>query len=236
MFEDVRALQGLARELHNLEAGRLELIAIGAIGTHVLVPVLATLAREMPEVSMTLSATVERDVTDWLVASQADWGFCMVPVDRSDVLCEPLLRFAACCALPAGHRLARKSVLVPGDFEGERFISFRRDGYMRTIVDRVFVEHAVHRRLNLEVYASEQACAMVARGMGVSIVEPFSLQKYVARGEVVSRPFEPTIPYTLYLLRNRRRPPSQVGQRFLASLHATLPRILRSFGVRKLPL
>ncbi|MGE0801629.1 MAG: LysR family transcriptional regulator [Lautropia sp.] len=234
MVSDTRRFEGLAKELHTLEAGRLEVIAVRSIGTHVLVDVLESLARTRSEIAMSLASTVERDVADWLATSQADWGFCLLPVDRADILCEPVCRFAACCALPVDHRLAKRSILTPADFGGERFISFRRDSRVRTAVDEVFVARGVRRRLNLEVYGSEEACAMVSRGMGVAIVEPFSIKGYVDRGEVVSCRFEPPIPYTLYLLRNRMRPPSQIGQRFLELFHEHLPRILEKYEVTPL--
>jgi len=232
--DDLQTLQEFASELRNLDAGRLDLIAIGALGNHVLVDVLAQMARETPEVSFSLSVSVERDIVDWLASSQADWALCMSPVDRPDIVCEPLVQLAACCALPVGHRLARRAVVRPEDLEGERFISFRRDGRLRPIIDRIFLDHGVRRRLNIEVYGSEQACAMVAREMGVAIVEPLSLHKYVAMGQLVTLPFEPVVPYTVYLLRNRQRPVSALGRRFVELLHKRLPRILASMRIHAL--
>lgn len=231
---DLRTLQEFASELRHLDAGRLDLISIGALSNHVLVDVLAQMASDTPEVSFSLSVSVERDIADWLASSQADWALCMMPVDRHDIVCELLVQVAACCALPIGHRLAHRALVRPEDLEGERFISFRRDGRLRPIIDRIFVERGVRRRLNIDVYASEQACAMVAKDMGVSIVEPFSLNKYVTTRQLVSRPFEPVIPYSVYLLRNRQRPVSALGSRFVEVLRQKLPQILTAMQVRTL--
>ena len=158
----------------------------------------------------------------------------MNPVDRPDVVCVPILHFAACCVMPATHRLARKAVVRPEDLHDERFISFRRDGRLRQIIDGLFIERDIRRRLNLEVYGSEQACAMVSRGMGVALVDPLSAHKYVMLGQVVERPFEPSIPYTVYLLRNRYRPVSQVGLRFAELLRKRMPRLMSDMKVRLL--
>ncbi|KAA0892684.1 LysR substrate-binding domain-containing protein [Pusillimonas sp. ANT_WB101] len=232
--DDLRTLHEFATELRHLDAGRLDLIAIGALSNPVLVEVLAQMARDTPEVSFSLSVSVERDIAEWLVSSQADWALSMMPVDRPEIVCEPLLRVAACCALPIGHRLAHQAVVYAEELEGERFISFRRDGRLRPIVDRIFLERSVRRRLNIEVYSSEQACAMVAHEMGVAIVEPFSAHKYVTMGQLVVRHFEPVIPYSVYLLRNRQRPVSALGGRFIEVLSQRLPRILSTMKVRTL--
>ncbi|MEI6720440.1 MAG: LysR family transcriptional regulator [Betaproteobacteria bacterium] len=231
---DLRALQEMAHELRHLETGRLELIAVSALGNHVLVDLLAQMTREIPDLGVSLSVSVERDVVGWLVSSQADWGLCLNPVDRPDVVCVPILHFAACCVMPATHRLARKAVVRPEDLHDERFISFRRDGRLRQIIDGLFIERDIRRRLNLEVYGSEQACAMVSRDMGVALVDPLSAHKYVMLGQVVERPFEPSIPYTVYLLRNRYRPVSQVGLRFAELLRKRMPRLMSDMKVRLL--
>ena len=231
---DLRALQEMAHELRHLETGRLELIAVSALGNHVLVDLLAQMTREIPDLGVSLSVSVERDVVGWLVSSQADWGLCLNPVDRPDVVCVPILHFAACCVMPATHRLARKAVVRPEDLHDERFISFRRDGRLRQIIDGLFIERDIRRRLNLEVYGSEQACAMVSRGMGVALVDPLSAHKYVMLGQVVERPFEPSIPYTVYLLRNRYRPVSQVGLRVAELLRKRMPRLMSDMKVRLL--
>lgn len=232
--DDLRTLQEFASELRHLDAGRLDLIAIGALSNPLLVEVLAQMARDTPEVSFSLSVSVERDIAEWLVSSQADWALSMIPVDRPEIVCEPLLKLAAWCALPIGHRLAQQAVVSAEDLEGESFISFRRDGRLRPIVDRIFLERGIRRRLNIEVYGSEQACAMVAHEMGVAIVEPFSLHKYVTMGQLVARPFEPMIPYSVYLLRNRHRPVSALGSRFVEVLHERLPRILSTMKITPL--
>ena len=229
---DLRALQEQAHELRHLVTGRLELIAVSALGNHVLVDLLAQMTREIPDLGVSLSVSVERDVVGWLVSSQADWGLCLIPVDRPDVVCLPILHFAACCVMPATHRLARKALVRPEDLDGERFISFRHDSRLRQTIDGLFIERDIRRRLNLEVYGSEQACAMVSRGMGVALVEPLSAHKYVMLGHVVARPFEPSIPYTVYLLRNRQRPVSQVGLRFAELLRKRTPRLMSDMKVR----
>ena len=229
---DLRALHELAHELRHLETGRLDLIAVSALGNHVLVDLLAQMTREIPDLGVSLSVSVERDVVGWLVSSQADWGLCLNPVDRPDVIFVPILHFAACCVMPVTHRLARKAVIRPEDLHDERFISFRRDGRLRQTIDGIFIERDIRRRMNLEVYGSEQACAMVSRGMGVALVEPLSAHKYVKLGQVVERPFEPSIPYTVYLLRNRYRPVSQVGLRFAELLRKRMPQLMSDMKVR----
>lgn len=232
MVDDARALQELAHELRHLETGRLELIAVSALGNHVLVDLLAQMTREIPDLGVSLSVSVERDVVNWLVSSQADWGLCMNPVDRPDVVSVPVLQFAACCVMPATHRLARKKVVRPLDMDGENFISFRRDSPIRQTIDALFIEGGFRRRLNIEVYGSEQACAMVSRGMGVAVVEPFSAHNYVELGHVVTRPFEPTIPYTVYLLRNRLRPVSKLGLRFAELIRRRMPLLMSEMKAR----
>jgi DNA-binding transcriptional LysR family regulator len=220
--------------LRHLRSGRLELIAVGALGNHAVVDLLAQMVREIPALAVSLSVTVERDVPGWLANSRADWALCMMPVDRPDIHCEPLVRFEACCVMATTHRLALQSVVCPEDLEGESFISFRSDGRLRQTIDGLFVSRGVQRRLQFEVYGSEQACALAAKGVGVALVEPLSASRHVALGHVAMRRFEPAIVYTVYLLRHRQRPISRVASRFAELLRQQLPGLLTDRGAHLL--
>ncbi|WP_262231096.1 LysR substrate-binding domain-containing protein, partial [Escherichia coli] len=74
------------------------------------------------------------------------------------------------CVLPCDHPLAAKTVLTPDDFQGENFISLSRLDSYRQLLDTLFAEHQVKRRMVVETHSAASVCAMVRAGAGVSIV------------------------------------------------------------------
>jgi DNA-binding transcriptional LysR family regulator len=113
----------------------------------------------------------------------------------------------AVCVLPQAHPLAQKDTIAAEDLHGENFLAFGRDTRMRHLVDAVFEQRQIPRRVRVGVYSSLESCSMVARGLGVSIVEPFTAMRMIPAGLVI-RPFAPRIDYTFKVMRPRFRDPS----------------------------
>src|SRR5437763_1368773 len=89
---------------------------------------------------------------------------------------------------PPPTRSERRRVLRPADFAGEPFIALGPTTPSRFRIDDLFSRHGVERSIRVETPLSEIACALVASGVGLSIVDPFTAREYGTRG-VVARAF-----------------------------------------------
>ncbi|STI16047.1 LysR family transcriptional regulator [Escherichia coli] len=131
------------------------------------------------------------------------------------------------CVLPPGHPLAVKKVLTPDDFQGENYISLSRTDSYRQLLDQLFTEHQVKRRMIVETHSAASVCAMVRAGVGVSVVNPLTALDYAASGLVVRR-FSIAVPFTVSLIRPLHRPSSALVQAFSGHLQAGLPKLVTS--------
>ena len=125
----------------------------------------------------------------------------------------------AVCIVPRGHRLARKRKVVPSDLAGESFISHASPDVVRAATDRVFNPEV--RRLEIETTLGTTICAMVARGLGVSIVNPSMLSELALAG-VHSLAFEPAIDFECHLVRARQQPAQALVADFLEAMRVVL--------------
>ncbi|RZL95389.1 MAG: LysR family transcriptional regulator [Variovorax sp.] len=121
----------------------------------------------------------------------------------------------AVCIVPRGHRLARKRKVVPSDLAGESFISFASSDMVRVVIDRAFDPEV--RKLEIETSLATAACAMVARGLGVSIVNPAMLSELALTG-VHALAFEPAIHFDCHLVRARQQPAQALVADFLEAV------------------
>ncbi|MGJ3699556.1 LysR substrate-binding domain-containing protein [Variovorax sp. AFSI2.2] len=121
----------------------------------------------------------------------------------------------AVCIVPRGHRLARKRKVVPADLAGESFISHASPDVVRAATDRVFDPEV--RRLEIETTLGTTICAMVARGLGVSIVNPAMLSELALTG-VHSLAFEPAIQIECHLVLARQQPAQALVADFLEAI------------------
>ncbi len=155
------------------------------------------------------------------------------------------------CVLPPGHPLAVQKVLTPDDFHGENYISLSRTDSYRQLLDQLFTENQVKRRMIVETHSARQlldqlftenqvkrrmivethsaasVCAMVRAGVGVSVVNPLTALDDAASGLVVRR-FSIAVPFTVSLIRPLHGPSSALVQAFCEHLQAGLPKLVTS--------
>lgn len=217
LYRGLERVSEVAREIRDRQVGDLHIYSTPALGRTVLPDVLAGFLKRHAKAHVVFHVRSSTYVNQKMVDQQLDLGFSMMPFEHPAMVAEELSRAAAVCVLPGDHRLARRKVVRPADLRGERFLSFPLDGRMRHLIDAAFEQDRIERRTQVDVYSSAEACALAARGVGVSIVEPFTARDYRGEGIAIV-PFEPRIRYLFRAMRPRYRKPSRLADAFLGAV------------------
>lgn len=215
LLSSVNAIERFAVDLRNIRAGNLRIITAASLGHTLVADAVAAFSRENPEIELSLdvSSTIGPD----LLAQNVDIGFSVTQFHHPALSCEPMFHAEAVCVVQRSHPLSQRTCIGPGDLEGMDFISFQRNSRMRHIVDAVFEQYRVVRRMRMEVFSSAEANALVSRGLGVAIVEPINIH-YGHWPNVVGIPFAPAIDFTFSCMRPRERGNARLTDRFLEML------------------
>lgn len=120
--------------------------------------------------------------------------------------------------LPQGHPLAAQRVLAPADFAGQPFIYFSQNDPYRHKLDDVFHQAGVARDYAAETTTAASVCAMVAAGVGISVINPLTAASH-AGGPVAFRRLSVAVPYRLALWHPPRSTRLSEVRRFIAALH-----------------
>lgn len=232
-FVGLDRIAAVAKALGSSRIGTLRVAALPALANGFLPRFAARFLQERPGLNLEMHGLVSHLVLDWVAAGQCDVGFAAAPVEHAGVVTDKMLPMRLVAIVPAGHALARKRVLRPRDFDGERFISMSRTTPTRFQVDSVFDQHGVRREMSIETTLSEIVCAAVAAGAGLSLVEPFSAHEHAVRGFVV-RPFEPALDFEYAALWSPHRPVPQAAREFLAAFRAEVADFKARLGGRGL--
>ncbi|MDU3303163.1 MAG: LysR family transcriptional regulator, partial [Enterobacter ludwigii] len=172
-----------------------------------------------PEVNLTIVPQESPLLEEWLSAQRHDLGLTETLSTPAGTERTELLSLDEVCVLPAGHPLARKQILTPADFHGENYISLSQTDSYRQLLDSLFAEHQVKRRMVVETHSAASICAMVRAGVGVSVVNPLTALDYAGR-DIVIRPFSLSVPFTVSLIRPLHRPVSALVEAFTEHLIA----------------
>lgn len=212
-FLGIERVQSLARDVAQLNAGHLRIVAPPSMAEGPLVPVVKRFAESRPKLRIVLDSRSRPTTLNLIATRTADCGFGKLPIDHPGLRTRPLLVSDSVCAVPAGHRLARRRVLTPTDLADEALIMIGRGSDARTRIEAAFRAEGVAPKVHLEAHSVGVACAFVAAGVGVAIVSEFLARDQRHRG-IELRPFRPEIPQEYVFLTSASVPTTPLADAF----------------------
>lgn len=213
-FVGLDRIRTSAEEIRTRRSGSLRIAALPALANGFLPRFAGRFLAKRPELDLGLFGVISPLVVDWVANRQCDIGFAEVPIANPGLDIAPMPVLSRVAVMPEDHRLARKSLIKPKDFEGENFISLKHGSGSRYRIDNVFAERHINRVMRVETHLSEIMCGLVSSGFGVAICDPFTAAEFAGRG-VVSRPFQPRIPFEFGILSPPGPKPSAIAQAFI---------------------
>jgi DNA-binding transcriptional LysR family regulator len=224
IFRGLESLQTFVGDIRILHRSSLRIGVMPALSTGFIQDILADFMEAYPQTQVAVHARSTMKIVEWLVAGNIDVGVSSHPVvNNPELLQISLHQSPYVCVLPKDHRLARKAALEPRDLENERFISFSPESDMRKAIDQIFEAAGIRRQLLIEAAMAPTVCALVARGLGVALLNPLYLGGFSE--SVICRPFSPTVQSDIRILLPRHRPHSLVTKAFVETAHAHVGRL-----------
>ncbi|MCG8546741.1 MAG: LysR substrate-binding domain-containing protein [Alphaproteobacteria bacterium] len=214
-FAGLDRLRRVAEDIRLLRRGHLRLVVPMPLARWLLPQALADFRADYPEITVTLDIAVRRELKPRVDAQQFDLAFATLPFDYAGSEVSPFVKVNGVCVLPAGHRLRKLKVVHAEDLAEDPYISLSPDTLARYRIDRAFEEASVHRNLAIETQTGSSICELVAAGLGVAVVDPFTASSHAKLG-ICARPFRPAVTYEYGMLYPAQRPRSQLAEAFAA--------------------
>jgi len=168
-------------------AGRVRLGSFASVSAQLLPGILATLRVRHPGVEVALFEGHDEEVLGWVRERAVDIG--VVSRDAPDLDVCPLAADRLVAVLPAGHALAAQPHTTLQQLAAEPFV-LSRGGCERLILD-TFTAAGQAPQVAFEVHEVSTIVAMVAEGLGVSVVPALSAVAVPPR--VALRPLSPVV-------------------------------------------
>ncbi len=209
--------------LNHEVSGRLSVGAIPSIALYVLPRLIARFERAYPKVTFELfedtteklAQRLENGTLDVVLASSGDE---MPALAHHSLGKEPLLLL-----LPAKHRLARKKTIKWSDLASEKFLLLHESHALAVTVRRLLAANHLKPELVLQGAQLTTIAAMVAAGLGVTVVPEMMVRSEFVKG-CVAVPFARPVPTReLVLLRNPLRFESKAAAAFRDEAAAAFP-------------
>lgn len=180
----------IADEIRASRVKRLRVVSMPRTALSLVCPAVAGLAREHPDVEISLDLRPRRELESWIGGKEYDIGFGIVPVVHRAVSCVTLVRARMEVLMPAGHRLAHRERLRVEDLAGEEIIALFPGLLGREQMDEMLHASEMHIRHRLQTSSSQIASRLVAIGVGITIIDRLSSATLDPQA-VVLRPLDP---------------------------------------------
>ena len=132
--------------------------------------ILMEYTRKYPNVELNITGGTIQEVATQMWSGALDLALVVLPLSSPAMEKVVLFEESFALVLPANHPLAARSDLDVSDLAGERFILHRPGQNTRKLIDRYLFKHRVTPKVAIELAETEAIKAMVARGLGVSIL------------------------------------------------------------------
>ena len=194
ILQQNHALDELIQNIRNSDAGTVRLGVFTSVAVHWLPGMLRAFQRTHPRAEVAMFSGDYHDIDQWLQDGSIDLGFVTLPGPQ-DVKLIPLADDPLVAILPKGHRLAALERIPIEEFHQESFISLLQTSSHD--IHRALDRAGVKPKIKFTTKDDYAILAMVAQGLGVSIVPQLLIQGRTENLEV--RPLEPHASRTIAL-------------------------------------
>lgn len=203
-YAGLHRLAKVAGEIRELRRGHVRFAVIPAL-CHGPVPhAIAQFMALHPDIKVTFEVHASARIRDALTDGLFDVAVMQAPDPFPGLALAHSFHAPCHGVLPKDHPLAGKPALALDDMAQHGFISLSPDSEVGRELRRRLDAAGLALDIRAEALTSIAACALVAAGAGISMVDPFTAQEF-GNGQLVARPFQPRLDFRFHIARPARR-------------------------------
>ncbi len=217
-----RGLDQLSRFVTGLKhhpAGEISVAAMPMLARRWLPEMLGPFLIENTDVSLSLPIRSSGWIADAVSAGQVDIGIGLKMGDTAGVHYEHIMRVPLVCVITANHALADQTVVVAKDLAPHTLITLSNFDQWRLAVETALDNSGARPIRRVDTFTTQVACELVARGVGIAIVDALTAIDYAGR-DLEWRLFRPELSFEIALMSSAYRPGSHLGGILIEALRS----------------
>ncbi|CAM5216771.1 DNA-binding transcriptional LysR family regulator OS=Castellaniella defragrans OX=75697 GN=HNR28_000073 PE=3 SV=1 [Castellaniella defragrans] len=218
---DLQQLESRARDMRSGHVQPLRILVSADLARGLLPEVLSQMSRfgAVYQQRLIVEEVVQETTASEILDSQADFALVSLPIVGEALRVHWCGQAPCQLAMPAWHPLALSTTVSLDDIRDTDVITLLGRYRMRYHLTHGLVRVTAGRqRRHIEVGSQQSALSMVRAGLGVALMDPFSLRG-MSLDEVVLRPMSAEIPYRIGVVAQTSRELSEDAQRLILGLH-----------------
>lgn len=213
LFSGMDRVARVADKIRERHFGQLKIAAMSSITSYFMARVVRSFYASHGNVSISIETFNSPEVVDFVASGFCDLGYAVTPIVSDAVTVSHLFTTKLVCILPKSHRLAKCKRVDLSGLSGDDFVSLLNWNTTRLAVDTAFRRANVRRRTILEAGWSATVSSLVAEGLGVAIIDPFTARLSLSCGCVV-RPLVQEIDFSFAEIRPSSQKANNLADEF----------------------
>jgi DNA-binding transcriptional LysR family regulator len=232
VYDKVEDLQFIISRIKRGANTELKIGSVPSIANVMVPRAIADLRRALPNLLIDIDILKIEDAIDYLLLGKGELVALSSMLDHSMLAFEPLARGRLKCVVPEGHPLASRARVSAAEIVQYPLIGVDPNDPYGRIMAGVFAGLALHYEVTIRARFGSTVCALVSQGLGIAIVDEFTL---AANQWPRIRPLdiaEPTV-FQTYIVHRKDMALSTHATRFIAALRSQMEATTRQRQVRK---
>ncbi|KGD93559.1 LysR family transcriptional regulator [Achromobacter sp. RTa] len=228
LFEEIEKTQRMMQRVNDLAdalsehgTGVLRLASIPSLAQFLVPRAVARFQRRHPELLLRLNTSALPNLITEVLQGEAELGLVVMQADHPFLTSELLHVGRMVAAIPKSHPLADRGQVSLADLSPHPHIVVGTRMPFGMLVLGAFEQAGLPCRMCADVPWSQLACALVNAGVGIAIVDEFTVMQNTMP-DVVIVPLAERIPLNISAVYAGGREPSQIAVQFIKELRLVL--------------
>jgi DNA-binding transcriptional LysR family regulator len=205
-----------SRDLKNLNVGFLRVTAAPALAVEIIPTAAQLLKEKWPNLRLHIDVQPNESIKEQVNYCRTDLGIVHFPTMEHKIQAEIIKDGEIKCVVPKNHSLAKNKKITESDLYGENIIYCSGGTWWSKLIGSE-IPWLREKDPSSEVNYFSVACQLASKGLGIVLVDEFSLFSQSLQGINVI-PFSPTIRVSFGVLYNRYNSLSKPSEEFIAIL------------------
>jgi DNA-binding transcriptional LysR family regulator len=234
VYDKVEDLEFVIKRLKRGADLELKIGSVPSI-SNVMVPrAIADVRRKFPNLLIDVDILKIEEAIDYLLLGKGEVVAVSHKFEHPMLTFEPLAKGRLKCIVPQDHPLARRERASADELVRYPLIGIDpNDPYGRIMAD-IFSRRALSYEITIRARFGSTVCALVTNGLGVAVIDEFTLAGGNWPGVRAIEIAEPTV-FQTYVAYRKDATPSTYCVRFVASLRSHMERLVKGASVREGP-
>lgn len=232
VYGKVEDLQFVISRIKRGAATELKIGSVPSIGQVMVPRALADLRKSFPNLIVEVDILKIEEAVDYLLLGKGELVTVSDELDHPMLTTVPLARGRLKCIAPEGHPLARRSRVTADDIVKYPLIGVDATDPYGRIMANLFASRALSYEVTIRARFGSTVCALVSHGLGIAVVDEFTLAADQWPG-LRALDIEAPTAFQTYVVHRKDAALTSYGARFVAAVRSQMEGTARPRPARR---